>query len=91
MKGNPNSEADPVLARRARIARWASRGRWIGYLLYALSLALFAAEAATGAHSQAAVAVAAIGLVAGSLVLAPAIIIGYATKAADRADRENDW
>ena len=29
--------------------------------------------------------------VAGSLVLAPAIVFGYAVKAADRADRDGSW
>ena len=30
-------------------------------------------------------------LVLGSVILAPAIVFGYAVKAADRADREHDW
>jgi hypothetical protein len=30
-------------------------------------------------------------LIAGSVVLAPAIVFAYAVKAADRADRDNDW
>jgi len=30
-------------------------------------------------------------IVVGSIVLAPAIVFGYAVKAADRADRDGDW
>jgi hypothetical protein len=30
-------------------------------------------------------------LVVGSIVLAPAIVFGYAVRAADRADREDSW
>ena len=30
-------------------------------------------------------------LVAGSLVLAPAMVFAYAVKAAEREDREGDW
>jgi len=30
-------------------------------------------------------------LLVGSVVLAPAIVFSYAVKAADRADRDDDW
>ena len=30
-------------------------------------------------------------LIAGSVLLAPSIVIGYAVKAADRADRDGTW
>jgi len=35
--------------------------------------------------------IAAVTLVFGSVLLLPAIIIGYGVRAADRADREDDW
>ena len=82
--------ADPVLVRRRRLARWAQRGRRAGYSLYGLSLAAFAAGLWTDFTAGPA-AVAAASLVVGSIVLAPSIIVGYGVRAADRADREDDW
>ena len=81
---------DPILARRRRWRRWAAFGRRTGYSLYGLSLAAFGAGLVTG-FTAAPAAVAAICLVAGSVVLAPAIIVGYGVRAADRADRDDDW
>jgi len=82
--------ADPVLERRLRLARLARTGRRLGYSLYGVSLAAFVAGFVTG-FTTAPATVAAITLVAGSVLLAPSIIIGYGVKAADRADREDDW
>ena len=82
--------ADPVLVRRRRLAGWASAGRRAGYSLYGLSGAAFAAGFVTGFTAVPAT-IATVGLVAGSVLLAPSIIIGYGVRAADRADRENDW
>ena len=85
-----NGSVDPVLDRRRRMARWAAAGRRGGYSLYGLSLAVFGAGLLTG-FTSAVATVATVALVAGSLILAPAIIIGYGVKAADRADRNDDW
>ena len=82
--------ADPVLARRRRLARLASTGRRAGYGLYGLSLAAFAAGLATGLTAVPA-NIATVALLAGSVILLPSIIVGYGVKAADRADREQDW
>ena len=82
--------ADPVLERRQRLARLARAGRRLGYSLYGVSLAAFVAGFLAGFTAGPAT-VAAIALVAGSVLLAPSIIIGYGVKAADRADREDDW
>ena len=82
--------ADPVLVRRRRLARWAKLGRRAGYSLYGLSLAAFVAGLFAG-FTTAPATVAAIGLVAGSVLLAPSIIVGYGVSAADRADRDDDW
>ena len=81
---------DPVLARRQRLARLARTGRRAGYSLYGVSLAAFVAGFLTGFTTGPAT-VAAIGLVAGSFLLAPSIIVGYGVAAADRADRDDDW
>ena len=81
---------DPVLARRRRLTRWSSTGRRAGYGLYGLSLAAFAVGLATG-FTTAPATIAVVALLAGSVLLLPSIIIGYGVRAADRADREDDW
>lgn len=87
---DPAEPADPVLARRRRLARLARTGRRLGYSLYGVSLAAFVAGFLTG-FTAAPATIAAIALVTGSVLLAPSIIIGYGVSAADRADRNNDW
>ena len=78
---------DPVRARRARIARLVELGQRIGYSLFGLAVALFVVGFIVG-YSGAVVAVIVAALVVGSAVLAPAIVFGYAVKAAEREDRE---
>ena len=85
-----SASSDPVLDHRRRMARLAAAGRRSGYLMYLLSLAVFAAGLLLG-FNDALASVAAAALIAGSVVLAPAIIIGYGVRAADRADREDSW
>ena len=72
------------------MARWATAGRRLGYSLYLLSLGVFAAGLVFS-FNDALASVAAAALVAGSVVLAPAIIVGYGVRAADRADRDDSW
>ncbi len=81
---------DPVLARRHRLARWSSTGRRAGYGMYGLSLAAFAVGLATG-FTTAPATIAVVALLAGSVLLLPSIIVGYGVRAADRADRDDDW
>ncbi len=81
------SSRDPVLERRARIARLVALGKRAGYGLFALATVLFVAGLAIGFGGMVGSTI--IGfLVIGSLVLAPAIVFGYAVKAAERDDRE---
>jgi hypothetical protein len=79
--------ADPVRARRARIARWVELGQRVGYGLFGLAVAGFVVGFAVG-FDGAYVAVVVTCLLLGSIVLAPAIVLGYAVKAAEREDRE---
>jgi membrane-bound ClpP family serine protease len=79
---------DPVLAKRARIARLVSLGQRVGYLLFLLSVVLFFVGIAVGLTGLLVTLIVA-AIVAGSLVLAPAIVFGYGVKAADRDDREH--
>lgn len=81
---------DPILAKRAKVARLTSLGQRIGYTLFGVALVGFFVGLVTG-FPDGIIVVITIGLIAGSIVLAPAIVFSYAVKAADRADREDDW
>jgi hypothetical protein len=78
---------DPVRARRARIDRLSRLGQRVGYGCYAVAVVAFFIGFATR-YSSALVAVIVAALVLGSATLLPAIILGYAVKAAEREDRE---
>jgi hypothetical protein len=78
---------DPVLLRRRQMARWAELGQRVGYGLFGLAIVLFVAAMSTGLPGALVTGVIA-ALVLGSLVLAPAIVVGYGVRAADREDRE---
>lgn len=74
-------------ARRRRIARWNALATRLGYLCFAVSIVAFViALVADATATMAGVVIA--GLIVGSILLAPAIVIGYAIKAAERDDRE---
>jgi predicted cation transporter len=79
--------SDPVIVRRRRLARLADRGQRAGYLLFGVAIVLFVVGFVAGFSSGVVTAVI-VALVAASLVLAPAIVVGYAVRAADRDDRE---
>lgn len=78
---------DPVRQRRARIDAWARVARRAGYAALAVSSAAVATGATT-TFTPLLSSVATGALVAGSVLLAPAIVVGYAVKAAERDDRE---
>ena len=68
------------------MARWALLASRIGYLLFGVAVALFVLAFLVGFTR--ADRAATIGcLVAGSILLAPAIVLGYAVKAAEKEDR----
>lgn len=77
---------DPVRVRRAQIAKWTLLANRVGYLFYALAIALFAMAFVVGFDVLAVPVI--VALVIGSVLLAPAIVLGYAVKAAEREDRE---
>ena len=77
---------DPVRARRAQVAKLVSLGRRAGYALFLISMIVFAIAFAIGFDSPT-VPIMVFCLVAGSILLAPAIVFGYAVKAAEREDR----
>lgn len=78
---------DPVRARRQQVAKWTLLANRIGYLLFALAMALFVMAFALG-FTPLMVTLITACLIAGSVLLAPAIVLGYAVKAAEREDRE---
>jgi hypothetical protein len=85
--GNPDRETDPILVRRDRYRRLAALALRLGYVLLGLAVVAFFAGIFTGFRSPA-VTVTVAGLVGACLLLPPAIIAGYAVKAADREDRD---
>jgi hypothetical protein len=78
---------DPIRERRARIARLVELGQRVGYGLFGVAVVGFVIGFVNGFGGLARTVVVA-SLVVGSLVLAPAIVFGYAVKAAEREDRE---
>ena len=82
-----SDQPDPVLARRERIRGLVSVGQRAGYGLFGAAIVLFAVGFGTGFDGWVGPTI--VGcLVVGSLVLAPAIVFGYAVRAAEREDRE---
>jgi hypothetical protein len=77
---------DPVRARRAQITKLVNLGRRLGYSLFLISMIVFAIAFAIGFDSPT-VPIMVFCLIAGSVVLAPAIVFGYGVKAAEREDR----
>ena len=90
MSSSPQSfdpgTTDPVRERRAVIARWNARATRIGYAAFGVSIVAVMIGAFTDFSSIVA-RVATGGLIVGSILLAPAIVIGYAIKAAEKEDR----
>jgi ABC-type transport system involved in cytochrome bd biosynthesis fused ATPase/permease subunit len=82
------SDVDPVRARRAQVARWTLLANRVGYLCFAMAVAVFVIGIAVGFHGPV-VAIVVAMLVAGSVLLAPSIVLGYGIKAAERDDREH--
>jgi hypothetical protein len=78
---------DPVLERRRRIARLVRLGQRLGYGLFGVAIALFVVGLVAGFGGVVGGGIIA-AIVVGSVVLAPAIVFGYAVRAAEREDRE---
>jgi peptidoglycan/LPS O-acetylase OafA/YrhL len=78
---------DPVRAKRARIAKLVEVGQRVGYGLFAIAIVAFVIGFIIEFNSGV-VALIVFCLIAGSIILAPAIVFGYAVKAAEREDTE---
>ena len=77
---------DPVLAKRARIARLVDAGKRIGYGLFGIAIIAFVIGFFAGFDGITGTLIV-WSIVIGSLVLAPAIVFGYGVRAAERDDR----
>jgi hypothetical protein len=80
-------DSDPVRRRRAQVQRLVTIASRTGYALLTLAVVLFFVALATDFNGTMAMIVI-VALIAASILLAPAIVLGYAVKAADREDRE---
>jgi hypothetical protein len=78
---------DPVRANRRRVARYVKLAKRVGYLLLLAAVVLVIVGLA-GDLPGGIVTAATVCLVAASVLLAPAIILGYAVNAAERDDRQ---
>jgi len=82
------SNIDPVRSRRQTISRINDAANRLGYLLWAIAMVCFVTAFIIGFKGPLVTAVTAC-IIAGSVLLAPSIIIGYAVKAAERDDLEH--
>ncbi len=82
--------SDPVRIRRRQVARWTRLANRIGYLCFGIAIATFVIGFIVSFNG--AVSAIVIGsMIIGSVLLAPAIVLGYAVKAAERDDRERGF
>jgi hypothetical protein len=80
------TKVDPVLERRAKLLRMTKVGQRFGYGCFGLAMVLFVIALATQLPTWL-VTLIMVLMVAGSVVLLPAIILSYGAKAADKEDR----
>ena len=78
---------DPILEQRERVRRLANTAKRVGYVLFLVSMVLFFVALATDLP-EGLVAGATVTLIGGCVVLAPAILLGYAVKGAERDEAE---
>ncbi len=78
---------DPILQTRERVRRIATNAKRVGYLLFLASMVLFFAARASDLPDGLLTA-ATVTLIGGCVVLAPAILLGYAVKGAERDEAE---
>ena len=81
------NDHDALLVKRRRIQRLSEIGKRLGYSLFGVAVVGFFVALFT-TFSSAWVTIIMTCIVVGSVFLAPAIVAGYAVKAADREDRE---
>ncbi len=80
--------SDPVRVRRAQLGRLAGTAKRVGYLILLGAIVVFFVGAARG-FTPLVVRLVVPALAISSLLLAPAIVLGYAVNAAEREDRHS--
>lgn len=68
------------------VAKWNSVAKKVGYLAFLVAIATFFVALSTK-FTQGKATIITTSIVIGSVLLAPAIVLGYAVKAAERDDR----
>jgi len=67
------------------VAKWNTIATKVGYALFAVAIAMFFVALATD-FSSGKVTIITTSMIIGSVLLAPAIVVGYAVKAAEKDD-----
>jgi hypothetical protein len=83
---SPPMATDPIRARRLQVARAVKMGKRSGYLLWLAAVVLVIVALLTDLNHGVVVCASAC-LIAGCVLLAPAIVMGYAVNAAERDDK----
>ncbi len=78
---------DPILVKRRIISQWAKRASRLGYSFFSVSMIAVIWGLIVDFTPNTS-RVASTGLIAGCILLAPAILVQYSVKAADRDDKE---
>ena len=79
------ADDDPVAARRARIGHWAETGQRLGYVCIGVAVVAFVIAVIAGFPGWA-VTVTLAGLLGATILLPPAIVLGYGVRKAERED-----
>lgn len=87
MTSSDNSKS--LLMRRQQASLIANTGRKIGYSIFLLSLIIFAVGLTVEFNNLVAKTLTAL-LIAGSVVLAPSILLHYAVRGAEREEKEQN-
>ena len=82
-----NEPDDPVLIRRARIARAVTISKRVGYLALLIAMVAFAVASVTD-FPRSLVGVSIAGLLAATVILPIPIVFGYGVRAAEREERQ---
>ena len=85
------TDSTPILANAGPASRtWSTIGQRVGYGLFASPSSRSSSASSSASRTWITTLVTG-SIIAGSLVLAPAIVFGYGVQAADRADRDGSW
>ena len=79
-------ENDPIVIRRAAVVRWCNLGQRVGYSCFGAAVVLFVIGFIVQFPAWLVTVIVTL-MIVGSFALLPAIIIGYAAKAAEKEER----